>query len=156
MRQITESCVVLCSIVFVLWLVLNAGVKAKVIWLSKEIKHGDTIRVKNEYGFQFREMDEAERSKLNTIAYWNNSDKQYKLIVTDSMLAGHDIQTYLQALYPQYAGGDIEQHNRFYYVVLKERYSLNSASYDRIFNSASAVTTYTITSNYLLTKNLDH
>lgn len=66
--------------------------------MSKELVRSDTIKAKHEYGFKIGGMDEDEKNFYNTMAYWNNSDKIYKLIVTDSMTAGQDIQTFLQAL----------------------------------------------------------
>lgn len=108
-----------------------------------------------EFGFKIGGMDADEKSFYNAIAYWNNSDKEYRLIVTDSMLAGNDIQTFLKALYIQYKGGDIEQKDFFYYVELKNRPFLTKESAKRIFD-LTPHKGYTIASHQLLTKNLDH
>jgi len=93
---------------------------------------------------------------MNIIAYWNNSDKNFYLIVTDSMLAGHDIQTFLAALYPQYGGGNIEKRDLFYFVTLTDRYTLNEQNVKTMFDFTKKTEGYTVTSYNLLTKNLDH
>jgi len=143
-RTFLENCFIAGCLAFVFWLVISAGVKFE-------------VKVKGqEYGFTVGGKSSKEKAKWDTISYWNNCDKVYKLIVTEGVLQGQPIQTYLYAVYPMYGNGNIEQHKNYYYAELFDAQRLNSRVYDDMFTGSSSEVSYTVVGHYILTKNLDH
>lgn len=115
-------------------------------------------------------VSEQEKEKWNTISYWNNSDKVYRLIVTCDMIDSfpvlwkeeENLRYYLFSNYPQYADGNLEYHQvpgsdyGFYYVRLLYVQRMNSRKFNALFYSdAPNDTSYTVVGHYILTKNLD-
>lgn len=109
----------------------------------------------------FTETDEH-KSMMNTIAYWNNSDKVYRLMVPCDVVGSYpnlwqeedNIRYYLYSCYPMYANGNIEQRNGYFYVQLFEKQTLTERSFKRMFNFEDTAT-YTVVGHQILTKNLD-